>query len=192
MLSVPHAVKQVRLGKVKFSEPNTLALALEVRERTNVPMIVKTACFNDDANFDLICPYREELRKYIEENGIKYLIDIHSLNPTREQDIDLGVNFGLNIAPDEKMFDFLEKEFLERGFKVVIDQPFNGGARSISSFIARQCSIWTLQLEISGRFLYSEDNSKKLQEIISVLVETIEKINNQNNSNQEIEGDTRI
>ena len=191
MFSVPHAVKQVRLGKVKFAEPNTLALALEIREKTNIPMIVKTACFNDDANFDLICPYREELRKYIEGNGIKYLVDLHSLNANREQDIDLGVNFGLNIAPDEKMFDFLEKEFAKRGFKVVIDQPFNGGARTISSFISRQCGIWTLQLEINTRYLYFADKVERLQEIISVLFRLIEKINNDKSKNEQIEGDTK-
>lgn len=184
MFSVPHAVKQVRLGKSKSAEVNTLALALEIREKANIPMIVKTACLGDDANFDLICPYREELRKYIEANGIKYFIDIHSLNANREQDIDLGVNFGLNIAPDEKMFDFLEKEFAKRGFKVSIDQPFNGGARTISSFISRQCGIWTLQLEINSRYLTNADKEDRLQEIMFILFELIERINNDKSKKQ--------
>lgn len=179
MLSAPHAVRQVRLGRGKFAEPNTLALALAVREKVNVPLIAKTACFNDDANFDLLCPYRHELKDYINEHNIKYLIDIHSLAEQREQDINLGVNFGMNIAPDEKMFDFLQKEFAQKGFKVFIDNPFNGGARTISSFISKECGIWTMQLEINCKFLLKEENVEWLIKIISVLVDAIDRANSQ-------------
>ncbi len=177
MLSVPHAVRQVRLGKGKYAEPNTLALALAVREKVNVPIIAKTACFNDDANFDLLCPYRYDLKDYILKNKIKYLIDIHSLAERREQDINLGVNFGMNIAPDEKMFDYIQKLFSDSGFKVYVDNPFNGGMRTISSFISKECGIWTMQLEINSKFLLKEENVEWLLKLISVLVEMFEKVN---------------
>lgn len=184
MLSTPHAVKQVRLGREKFAEPNTLALALAVREKVNVPLISKTACMDDDANFDLLCPYRHELKEYIIKHKIKYLIDIHSLAETREQDINLGVNFGMNIAPDEEMFDYLQKEFVDKGFKVFVDQPFNGGVRTISSFISKECKIWTMQLEINCKFLLKQENVEWLLKIISVLVDAIEKANNQSEEKQ--------
>ncbi len=179
MFSTPHAVKQVRLGREKFAEPNTLALALAVRQKVNVPLISKTACMNDDANFDLLCPYRHELKEYIQEHKIKYLIDIHSLAEKREQDINLGVNFGMNIAPDEAMFDFIHKEFSEKGFKVFVDQPFNGGARTIASFISKECKIWTMQLEINCKFLLKPENVEWLMKIISVLVDTFERANSE-------------
>ncbi len=178
MLSTPHAVKQVRLGREKFAEPNTLALALAVRKEANFPLISKTACIDDDANFDLLCPYRHELKEYILKNNIKYLIDIHSLAEKREQDINLGVNFGMNIAPDEKFFDFIQNEFSKKGFKVFVDQPFNGGVRTISSFISKECKIWTMQIEINSKFLLYEANTQWLQKIISTFVDMFEKVNN--------------
>jgi len=177
MFSTPHAVRQVRLGRQKLAEPNTLALALAVREKANVPLISKTACMDDDANFDLLCPYRHELKDYIKKHGIKYLIDIHSLAEFREQDINLGVNFGFNIAPDEAMFDYISKEFSKKGFKVYVDQPFNGGAKTISSFISKECGIWTMQLEINCKFLIKQENVQWLEKIISVLVDVVEKVN---------------
>ncbi len=180
MLSIPHAVKQVRLGREKNAEPNTLALALAVRKKVDVPMIVKTACLDDDANFDLLCPYRHKLKDYIEKHKIKYLIDVHSLNENAEQDVNLGVNFGMNIAPDEKLFDSIFKEFSDKGFKVFVDQPFNGGVRSIASFISKECGIWTMQLEFNCKFLIKEENVEWLSKLISILAETIEKANSKN------------
>ena len=155
-----------------------MALALAVKDKVDVPMIVKTACLDDDANFDLLCPYRHKLKEYIEKHKIKYLIDIHSLNENREQDVNLGINFGMNISPDEKLFDFLFKEFSDKGFKVYVDQPFNGGVRTISSFISKECGIWTMQLEFNCKFLIKEENVEWLLKIISVLAETIEKVIN--------------
>lgn len=175
MLSVPHAVEQVRLGRRKVAEPGTLSLALALKEKANLPIIAKTACMDDDANFDLLCPYRHKLKEYVDEHKIKYLIDVHSLAETREQDINLGVNFGMNIAPDEALFDFMYEEFAKEGFKVFVDQPFNGGIRTISSFISKECGIWTMQLEVNCKFLRKEEYSQSLQKIIDVLVRTIDK-----------------
>jgi hypothetical protein len=185
MLSVPHCVKQVRLGKVQEAETGTLALALALRDKTGAPIIAKTACFADDANFELLSPYRSELLSMVESEKIRYLFDLHGLRETCEQDINFGVNFGVNIAADEKFFDFINKQFKKKGLKVFVDQPFAGSGNTISSFTAKVCNIWTIQLEVNNKFLITPEFSDQFFEIVDVLVTAIEKKNKEPETKKE-------
>lgn len=175
MLSAPHGVSQVRLGKPKFAEPGSLALALDLKDRTGVHMIAKTKNCNDDANFDNICPYKDRLKRYIEENHIKYLIDIHGMKKSRDIDINLGVFMGFNIRPNEPLFDFLCEELKAKGFVYEIDSPFWGKAGTVSGTIAQELGIWTLQLEVNYKYTSDSKYQSRLVDIIDCLVKTINK-----------------
>lgn len=175
MVSAPHGVQQLRLGKRKFAEPGSLALALEVGKRTNAHLIAKTKNCNDDANFDRISPYKETLKKYIKENNIKYLIDFHGMKKSRPIDINLGVFMGFNIRPNEPLFDFLSDEFKSKGFVVENDNPFWAKSPTVAGSIAQELGIWTLQLEVNYKYTSEEKFQSRLVDIVDCLIKTIEK-----------------
>lgn len=175
MISAPHGVSQVRLGKTKFKEPGSLSLAIDVAERTGAHLIAKTKNCNDDANFEDICPYKEELKRYIKTNGIKYLIDFHGMKKSRKVDVELGTNFGQNIRANEKLFDFLCYNLKNDGFVVEVDQPFKASSKSVAGQVARDCGIWTIQIEVNYKYTMDKEYQDKLVEIISCVVDTIEK-----------------
>ncbi|MDE6583571.1 MAG: N-formylglutamate amidohydrolase, partial [Clostridia bacterium] len=172
--SAPHGVSQVRLGESKFPEPGSLGLALEVQELTGAHLIAKTQNLNDDANFDEICPYKEKLKRYIKENKIKYLIDFHGLSKKKPIDINLGVNFGVNVKPNEKLFDFLNERLTKKGFVVSIDQPFCGKSGTISGYIAKELEIWTIQVEVNCKYTNEAKYVSYLKDLIDCVVQTIE------------------
>lgn len=58
LISVPHAVSQVRLGRHKYSEEGSLKTALSVFKNTNCFLISKTKNNFDDANFDEKSEYK--------------------------------------------------------------------------------------------------------------------------------------
>ena len=89
MFSAPHAVEQTRDGKIKYAEQDTGEIARFVN-KLGYPCIIKTENLNDDANYDLNCKYKSDLQKYIKDNNIVALIDLHELSPLREQLICLG------------------------------------------------------------------------------------------------------
>ena len=80
LLSAPHGVNHVRLGKEKYREVGSLATALELQRRTDCFLIAKTQNSGDDANFDSNCKYRKSIERLIEKGQIKYLIDFHGLS----------------------------------------------------------------------------------------------------------------
>lgn len=175
VISAPHGVSQVRLGKVKCQEPGSLAIALELAKRTKTHLIAKTKNCGDDANFEQICPYKEKLKEYIAENNIKYLFDFHGLGKKRPMDINLGTCFGENIKPDQKLFDFMCKRLTEAGFSVEIDQPFKAAAvNSVAGKIARDCGIWTIQVEINCKYTNEDKYNDRFVELVNAFVDIIE------------------
>ena len=94
LISSPHGVSQVRLGKFKFSEIGSLSTALYLFNNTKCSLIAKTKNNNDDANFDEVSKYKSSVENFIKNNNIKYLIDIHGLSSKRDCDINLGTRLG--------------------------------------------------------------------------------------------------
>lgn len=173
ILSAPHGVSQVRLGKHKHEEPGSLALMLEVQKHTNAHMIAKTRNCNDDANFDEICPYKDRLKKYIQENDIKYLIDFHGMDKKRDVDVNLGTYMGQNIKTDEKLFDSLKVELDRAGFVVSVDEPFWGGANTVSGTMAKDLGIWTIQLEVNFKYTNEKKYNKRLNQLVEILTKFV-------------------
>lgn len=174
IISAPHGVSQVRLGNQKYAEPGSLSIALELQKRTNAYLIAKTKNCNDDANFDAISPYKEELKRYIKQHDIKYLIDFHGMKKTREIDINLGTNFGRNIEKNEELFDFILQSFKQRNFIVAVDNPFNGDIDTVSGSISKSCGIWTIQIEVNYKYTSEKRYIANLLDILEILIQSID------------------
>ena len=177
LISAPHGVSQVRLGKPKFSEIGSLATALELHKRTGSYLVAKTKNNFDDANFDEASNYKKTIKKIIEDKDIRYLIDFHGLCASRDCDINLGTHLGQNIKTDEIAFNGLYKELVQNGFKTTIDQPFMAGARTISGSMASLYkNLWTIQIEINCSITNKKENFRRYQKLLDILEDWIKSI----------------
>ena len=157
MFSAPHNVEQTREGKIKYSEPHTGILAEALHKKYGCPVIIKTANCNDDANFDPVSDYRDELIRYINENNIRFLIDLHQLTPTRDVMINFGTATLKNIDNISQLNIFLS-EFSKNKLGIIqVDEPFGAfNEYTVSSAVRRECGIPCVQLEINSRLVCSE------------------------------------
>lgn len=170
VLSTPHAVSQVRLGKYKPAEIGTLSTALYLQKRLDCHLIAKTKNNYDDANFDMNSAYKSALCKLIKQNNIKYVIDLHGLASTRDCDVNLGTHLGENISVDKDAFDILYTTLKKHNFQTTIDQPFMGGKQTISgSMKCKFPKIWTLQIEINCAITNKEENYDKYKVLLKIL-----------------------
>ena len=177
VISAPHGVSQVRLGKLKFKEIGSLATALYLREKTGSYLIAKTKNNNDDANFDTDCPYRKTLKKLISDKGIKYLIDFHGLSPKRDIDINLGIHFGKNIESNESLMMSLYNELTMHGYLCTVDQPFMAGLRTVSGGMKEEFpELWTIQIEINCAITNQAENVTKYNRLLEILEDWISSI----------------
>ena len=172
LLSCPHGVEQTRLGLRKYAEIGALAVTLELAERLDTNMIAKTSNNFDDANFDEISPYKNKIKKELDNLG--YIIDFHGLSNKREMDVNLGTNFGRNVSSNPKLFQKLARALRNAGLVVTVDNPFSGGGRTISGTFGK--SVWTVQVEINSAITNDKSQHKKLNLLLETLTTWLKQI----------------
>jgi hypothetical protein len=176
LISAPHGVSQVRLGKYKHCEIGSLTTAVYLQNETKCQLIAKTKNNSDDANFDENSKYKTSIKKLIQEKDIKYLIDIHGLASNRDCDINLGTHIGQNIKNDLDLFNNLYNSLISNSFNVSIDQPFMAGQQTISGSINNEFNIWTLQVEINCAITNKKENFERYKKLLTILTNWIKTI----------------
>ncbi|MBQ4640336.1 MAG: N-formylglutamate amidohydrolase [Clostridia bacterium] len=170
MFSAPHCVEQLRNGCIKYAEPQTGLLAEMLHEGLHCPIIRKQNNLNDDANYDAVCPYKDVLSDYVNRQGVRYLMDLHQLAPSREEIINIGTGEYENA--DEEVARAVEKCFLKAGIPVWIDQPFKASyPHTVSAAIHRRCGIQCVQIEINSRLLMEGQGEYCLEKVYRCLAE---------------------
>jgi len=177
ILSAPHGVSQLRLGKSKVAEPGSLATALYLQKVCDTYLIAKTKSNFDDANFDEVSAYKDEIDRLATMSKITHVIDFHGLASFREMDINLGTHLEQNTQTDPKLLDWLGKELEKEGFRVSYDSPFMGKGNAIAGYIKkRHPDLWTLQVEINCSITNKKENMDKYKLLLQVLERFINKI----------------
>jgi hypothetical protein len=179
LISAPHGVYQVRLGKSKVHEIGSLATALWLQQQTGCYLIAKTKCNNDDANFDDKSKYKDSIRKLMKQHNIKYVLDFHGLASHRDCDVNLGTHLGNNIKTNIPLFNKLNDELISNGYVVSIDQPFMANSRTISSSMVSEFSdVWALQIEINCGISNKKENFERNHKLLNIVEKWITEINN--------------
>ena len=177
MLSAPHAYKHLREGIIKNNEYNTSNIVKLLHLTTGCHIIFTYENNDIDANYNETS-YRKKLSKYIDENNISYLLDIHGLEDNTDVDIEIGTNNLKSVLNDEKLV-LKVKEIFEKYYNnIVIDNRFKASKKAISKYISKQNNVKTIQLEINKkarqmkkRPFKFEKTMKALEEIINYLKE---------------------
>ena len=182
MISAPHSVKHIREWEILPQDLLTWWLVLYLWKRLNLPVIYSTSYEVWDPNFDenKKSEYKQVLAKYIRENNIKLLIDLHGCRSFRDFSIELWTwwewNFNLLGRLDilntiEKSLNDSLKSYIQHTGKPVTKNTIFSASRetTVSAFISKECKIPSIQVEIN----------KKLRDInspqnISLLINSLE------------------
>lgn len=157
MFSAPHAVAQVLDGVEKFAEPGTGAMALMLAEG-GFPVIIKTRNDENDANWDKQSAYREALIRYIQEEKVAVLFDLHQLSPKREHDAIIGTAHGQNIfGRDDITQEIITQLELVGINKVAVDEVLTASKpTTVSAHVAREAQIPCFQIEFNSQFFLEQ------------------------------------
>lgn len=102
------------------------------------------------------------------------MLDLHQLAPSRDMMIDIGTGKQKNVK-DEKFvslaYNIFEK--YELG-KITIDTLFDASyIYTMSSYIARECGISCLQIEMNSKIVRTDSKYSKEEKVFLSLVELI-------------------
>ena len=157
LFTAVHTMNQVKDDKsIKFRESYTKAIAFYLNKYANVSCIVKIKDTGCDSNRDNHDEFKQELIKFVKENNISLVIDLHGSKKERDYDIEFGTLN--NLSADYSTIKELEESFVENGIKNIIhNNPFKGGA--ITQYLFNLKNVDVIQLEINQKFRDSNNIS---------------------------------
>ena len=163
LFTAPHTMEQIKEdGTVKLSEPYTKAIALYLNKHFNVFCMIKIKDTGEDSNRDNRDEFKTELIRFIKDNNIKTVIDLHGSSIDRDFDIEFGTLN--NLSADFSTVKELEEAFTENNINnIAYNDPFKGGA--ITEYLYGLNDIDVIQVEINKRYR-DHNNIHYLEEII--------------------------
>lgn len=168
LFTAPHTMEQLKEdGSIKFSEPYTKAIALYLNKYQNTYAMVKINDTGLDANQDNRDEFKIELLRFIKENNIRLVIDLHGARNDRDFDVEFGTLN--NLTTSFSTVKEFEEAFTENGItNIKYNDPFKGGA--ITKYIYGIDDVEVIQLEINGK--YRDGNNI---DYLEILVRCLEK-----------------
>lgn len=160
LVSAPHAVTHRRDGRIKASEDFTGPIALEIARITGAHAIVATRFDGSDPNSDPFeqSSYKQALVSYVQQHGIKLVIDVHGMMTASPAIIALGTGNGANIAAWPKIAELtasiIENRLAPIAQKYGKQMTYDGryaarDANTVCATVARLCGSAALQIELS-------------------------------------------
>ena len=166
LFTAPHTMNQTKEdGSIKLSEPYTKAIALYLNKYFNVNCMIKLKDTGLDPNRDNRDVFKTELLRFVKDNNIKIVIDLHGAKKNRDFDIEFGTLN--NLSSTFSTIKELEEAFKENGINnITHNNPFKGGA--ITSYVCGLEDVDIIQLEINYKYR-DYNNITELERLIKSL-----------------------
>ena len=167
IISAPHTYRHFREGRVKAAERGAGVIAMALGDMKGTHWMVKAREDGDDPNYSADSPYKKALAAYMTENGVRYLIDLHELAPSRPTDVNPLINGGKNIKGNEDLYGEIKNVFINGGFTVTEDFPYAGKTDNrVTAYVNRKTGLFSLQLELNSRLLYPGGEHCRLDDML--------------------------
>jgi hypothetical protein len=180
VISSPHAVNHPREGRLKLAEILTGTLALQLASLTRTSVLVYAHTSEEDPNYDVDGPYKQQLLRLVGSTSARFVLDIHGLGQWRSADIAIGTACGKTLGQQLEILHVFTRELAKAGFtNILIDDPEQFNATrptTITSFIWRELGIPALQLEIHKKYRNVKNSPEDYLKILYTLRNSIQAI----------------
>ena len=180
IVSAPHSSVHIRMDKPKRQEFYTGAISVLLHSLTDCHTIYTNRVMESDPNYYDDSSYKTKLTEVVQENGIKFLIDLHGTGPERNHDCYPGTG-----VSNEFLSSHLEY-YKELEDCAELNQISLGGLdvfpaakqMTVTKYAARVLGVPAMQLEINRRLREPDKNQEDFIKLIKFLRDYIEKLSN--------------
>jgi S-adenosylmethionine:tRNA ribosyltransferase-isomerase len=176
LLSAPHGKDHIRNNKTKSREYNTIRLVKLLHVLTNSHVMYVNKNNSLDYNYTENNLYKDEMNKYIKENNIKYVLDIHGLSNNNKCNIEIGTNNYKNINNDieelNKIINIINSYLTN---KVLVDDKFKSSTNTISKSVSNYVKAY--QFEICNNYRKYNKRPKSFKKLIYTFIKIIDLLN---------------
>lgn len=172
LISAPHTIPQIRDGKDKVAEPETAVLACLINSELGCPVIYSVP---NERGFCLD-EYLSAIADYHCRYDVHFLVDLHQMDPQREELIDIGVGEdGKNLLDRKSCIESVLAVFSSvfgEGFVFKNKNFAANRSYTVSRRVAGEYNIPSIQIEINSRLLMGK--VKDYNNVLFALMKTVE------------------
>jgi hypothetical protein len=170
LVTAPHATQPTRDGRKRFSDGGgTAALALSLRELTNVWVLHTTHSSPSDPNYYDDNEFKRTLGELIERERPVLLLDIHGSSPMRPYDVDFGTMNGTSLLEQEELLDDLVEYLENEGIDSFSLNRFAASQNDTITKFAANRGVPSIQLEINAGFVTPQEGALHQQQYARLL-----------------------
>ena len=173
LISAPHAVRQIRKGKIKGAETLTGPIVEILCAKTGSNGIIRTCNLGDDPNSEnegVSLAYKDAILKIIEEKQIGCMIEIHGCKDDYPFEIDVGTNYGLNINSEDEYLRIITEQLRVVG-NTTVDCIFDASSETIvSNYINKNSKVPCFQIELCRSLRCDASRLEKLMDSLEIIV----------------------
>lgn len=179
LISAPHvyAHRRPRLNmSYKLGEPLTDHIVEEVCKLSNIfgIMSVNETDFDPNYHKEKRNPYKQEVRRIVEERKIKYFIDIHGLKDGNNYDLAIyyPTRFWKSRDLAIQLQESLDKGEL-RGINIAILRFLDNNQETLGEFVTSKLRIPSIQIEVAR---YIREDASMRNTLVNSLSDTLNKL----------------
>ena len=154
LISAPHGAKHFRTRESRWKEEDayTASIAIKLGELTGAHVMYVKNRTAEDPNNDIHTRYKECLKKVVEQNHIKFVLDLHGASSSQPFKVDVGTlsnDGGKSSCPTFR--GVIARAF--QGFEPeVFNQKFRArGPWTITCYARQSLGIESAQVEINAK-----------------------------------------
>ena len=178
LVTAPHATRHVRMGKPKYEEEYTGAVALLLHILTGCHALYTHYASKIDPNYYDNSPFKVGLEEVVKKFNIRFALDLHGTISRSKHDIYPGIgNEEEFLLGNGIYFKKLEGLAKSNGLNLGGKEVFSASRQNtVTKFVAKKLRTPAIQLEISGRLRKPEvdkESFMKLVEFLRLLIESV-------------------
>lgn len=178
-----HGLPHIREDKIKAADSGSLEFAYLLAKFSNSSFYGLNTPDILDNNYYSETPQKALLSKFIKENNIKFILDIHTCHAVRPYDVEIGSMDNTSLFEHIELQEVLET-IVGKHFFCINNQVFKGigsdNSETMIRFFANKLGIACLQIEINSALINEDDSLYVLHQktkLLHCFCEFIKKVN---------------
>jgi hypothetical protein len=153
LISAPHGAKHYRTKESRWKDEDayTASLAIKLGEMTGAHVMFVKNRAGEDPNHDVRTRYKDCLKKVVEQNHIKFVLDLHGAGRSRPFKIDVGTMSNDTQKSSCPSFKGAISEAFQGYEPEIFNQRFRARGPTITCYARNDLGIESAQVEINAK-----------------------------------------
>ncbi|MFA4901558.1 MAG: hypothetical protein WC600_02315 [Desulfobaccales bacterium] len=154
LISAPHGAKHFRTKEARWKEEDayTASMAIKLGELTGAHVMYVKNRAGEDPNNDVQTRYKDRLKQVVEQNHIKFVLDLHGAGKSQPFKVDVGTLSNDTQKSSCPTFKGTIAEAFQGYEPQIFNQRFSArGSGTVTCYARKTLGVESAQVEINAK-----------------------------------------